>query len=296
MEAMARELVDHKRAERTVWAVGDYDAMLRTEGLYGVGERLAAAVQVRPGETVLDVACGTGNAAIPAARAGGEVTGLDLTPELLAVARRRADEAGVGVAFVEGDAEDLRFDDGSFDVLLSSFGCMFAPRHEVVADELARVLRPGGRLGLVAWTPEGAIGDFFRTAAPHLPPTPAFVDPPLAWGQEGHVRELFEGTGVALRFARETWDITHASVEAAVECYSTLFGPIAAARRTAEADGRWPAFRDDLAGLFARLDASQGTEVTFPAEYLVITGTKADPPRPGHVPDPDRTTGERRPG
>jgi LuxR family transcriptional regulator, maltose regulon positive regulatory protein len=107
MEAMVRELVDHKRAERTVWAVGDYDAMMRTEGLYGVGERLTAAVQVRPGETVLDVACGTGNAAIPAARAGGEVTGLDLTPELLAVARRRADEAGVGVALVEGDAEDL---------------------------------------------------------------------------------------------------------------------------------------------------------------------------------------------
>jgi SAM-dependent methyltransferase len=273
-EDTVRGLVEHQRAARLTWAVGDYDAMMRTEGLYAVGERLVAAAQVRPGETVLDVACGTGNATLPAARAGGRVTGLDLTPELLAVARRRADEAGIGVDLLEGDAEDLPFDDGSFDVVVSSFGCMFAPRHEVVADELVRVLRPGGRLGIVAWTPEGAIGHFFRTAAPHLPPPPAFADPPLAWGEEGYVRELFEGTGVALRFARETWTITHDSVEAAVECYSTLFGPVAAARRTAEAEGRWPGFRDDLAALFERLDTSPGTEVTFPAEYLVITGTR----------------------
>jgi SAM-dependent methyltransferase len=274
-----RGLVDHKHAERTAWATGDYDAMMRTEGLYGVGERLTQAMHVRPGEMVLDVACGTGNATIPAARAGADVTGLDLTPQLLAVAARRADEAGVAITWVEGDAEDLPFDDGSFDVVLSSFGCMFAPRHEVVVDELVRVLRPGGRLALVAWTPEGAIGDFFGTAAPHLPPTPAFVDPPLAWGQERYVRGLFEGTGVELRFARETWTITHDSVEAAVECYSTLFGPIAAARRSAEAEGRWPALRDDLATLFERLDTSRDTEVTFPAEYLVIAGTRDGSPR-----------------
>ena len=267
-----QQLAEHKQAERTTWATGDYDAMMRQEGLYEVGARLVAAVEVRPGETVLDVACGTGNAAIPAAQAGGQVTGLDLTPELLDVARRRAAEAGVEVTLLEGDAEDLPFDEASFDVVLSTFGCMFAPRHEVVADELARVLRPGGRLGLVTWTPEGAIGDFFSTAAPHMPPPPAFVDPPLVWGQEGHVRELFEGTEVTLRFDRDSWDIAHDSVEAAVESYSTLFGPIATARQFAEAEGRWPAFRDDLSALFERLNTTGRKDVVFPAEYLVTTG------------------------
>jgi ubiquinone/menaquinone biosynthesis C-methylase UbiE len=267
-------LAEHKEAERTVWATGDYDAMMRKEGLYAVGERLAEAVDVRPGERVLDVACGTGNATIPAAQAGGQVTGVDLVPELLDVARQRADEAGVTVSLQQGDAEELPFDEGSFDVVLSSFGCMFAPRHEIVADELARVLRPDGRLGLVTWTPEGAIGDFFRTAAPHMPPPPAFVDPPLAWGQEAYVRELFEGTGVTLRSARDRWVIAHESVEAAVECYTTLFGPLAAARRMAETEGRWPAFRDDLAALFERLDRTEGARVEFPAEYLVVLGTR----------------------
>ena len=269
-----QQLADHKQTERITWATGDYDAMMRAEGLYAVGARLAQAAEVRSGETVLDVACGTGNAAIPAAQAGGQVTGLDLTPELLDVARRRADEAGVELDLREGDAEQLPFDDASFDVVLSSFGCMFAPRHEIVADELARVLRPGGRLGLVSWTPEGAIGDFFRTAAPHMPPPPAFVDPPLAWGQETHVQELFEGTGLTLDFARERWTITHDSVEAAVECYTTLFGPLAAARRRAETEGRWPAFEADLTTLFERLDTSADQDLRFPAEYLVVLGAK----------------------
>ena len=269
-----QQLIDHQQTQRSTWATGDYDAMMRTEGLYAVGDRLSRAVEIRHGETVLDVACGTGNAAIPAAQAGGRVTGLDLTPELLEVGRQRADQAGVEVAFQEGDAEQLPFDDASFDVVLSSFGCMFAPRHEIVAHELARALRPGGRLGVVAWTPEGAMGDFFRTAAPHMPAPPAFVDPPLDWGQESKVRELLEGTGLTLRFARETWTITHDSVEAAVECYTTLFGPLAAARQLAESEGRWPAFQADLTALFERLDPSGGPVVEFPAEYLVILGVK----------------------
>ncbi len=269
-----QQLADHKQTMQTAWATGDYDAMIRKEGLYAVGARLADTVEVGPGQRVLDVACGTGNTAIPAAQAGGQVTGLDLTPELLQVARRRADEAGVEVALQEGDAEQLPFGEGSFDVVVSSFGCEFAPRHEVIADELTRVLRPGGRLGLVTWTPEGAMGDFFRTAAPHMPPQPAFVDPPLAMGQEDYVRQLFEGTGVTLRFTRDSWDIGHESVEAAVECYTTLFGPFVAARQLAEAEGRWPAFRDDLTAMFERLDTTEGPAVEFPAEYLVTLGTK----------------------
>lgn len=269
-----QQLIAVKDADRVTWATGDYDAMMRQEGLYQVGARLVRRVGVAPGETVLDVACGTGNAAIPAAQAGAWVTGLDLTPELLDVARRRADAEDVAVTWAEGDAEDLPFDDGRFDVVLSTFGCMFAPRHEVAAEELARVLRPGGRLGVIAWTPEGAIGDFFRTVGAYLPPPPAFAGTPLAWGEETPVRELFEGTGMALAFDRETADIAHDSVDAAVACYTTKFGPVARALALAEADGRSDELRADLAALFARHNTASDGRVVFPAEYLVVTGHK----------------------
>jgi SAM-dependent methyltransferase len=269
------QLAEFKQIARTTWATGDYDAMMRQEQLYEVGARLVRRADLRPGEEVLDVACGTGNATIPAAQTGARVTGVDLTPEMLAVARRRAGEAGVEVEWTEGDVEELAFDDERFDVVLSSFGCMFAPRHEVAADEMARVLRPGGRLALATWTPEGAIGDFFRTVGAHLPPLPQFVDPPPLWGDEQHVRELFEGTGIGLTFERETWDIGHDSLEAAVECYTTAFGPVVEARRGAEAEGRWPQLRDDMLALFDRLNTSGNERVVFPAEYLVVVGHKA---------------------
>ena len=267
-----QQLTDVKEIARTTWATGDYDAMMRLEGLYEVGVQLVRRIGVRPGDAVLDVACGTGNAAIPAARSGASVTGLDLTPEMLEVARRRAEGAGVNIDWRAGDAEALPFDDRRFDVVLSTFGCMFAPRHEVVTDELARVLRPGGRLGLATWTPEGVIGEFFRTVAAYLPPDPEFVDPPLAWGDETHVLELFEGTGVSVEFEREVWTIEHGSTEEAIDCYTANLGPVVQARRLAEADGRWPQLRGNLARLFdAHVD---GASVHLPAEYLVTVGHK----------------------
>jgi ubiquinone/menaquinone biosynthesis C-methylase UbiE len=134
---------------------------------------------------VLDVACGTGNAAIRAAQAGGEVVGLDLTPELFEAGRRLAKQAGVSVEWTEGDAEAIPFENESFDVVLSTLGCMFAPRHRVTATELARVLRPGGRLGQCNWTPEGSQGEFFRALGAYVPPLPAFAQPPLLWGTLG---------------------------------------------------------------------------------------------------------------
>lgn len=269
-----QQLVDLKRAARTTWATGDYDAMMRQEGLYAVGERIVRRLGIGAGDRVLDVACGTGNAAIPAAASAAEVVGVDLTPEMLEVARRRAADAGVDVEWVEGDAEELPYADGEFDAVLSTFGVQFAPRHEVVADELSRVLRPGGRLGLVAWTPEGAIGDFFRTVSAHLPEPPSFVDPPLAWGDAGHVRELFEGAEVALELSRESWEIQHDSVEAAVDCYTTAFGPVVEARRLADANGDGRRLQEDMTALFERLNTTAGPQVAFPAEYLVIVGTK----------------------
>lgn len=151
------EIVEYKQHNRAMWAAGDYAAV--QEHIKEVGERIVHRVGVRPGEDVLDVACGPGNAAIPAAVAGARVTGVDLTPELFEPGRKLAAEAGVQVEWVEGDAEALPVDDASVDVVLSTFGAMFAPRHDVTAREIARVLRPGGRLGLCNWTPEGSVGE-----------------------------------------------------------------------------------------------------------------------------------------
>ncbi len=267
-----QQVADHKEQARETWAKGDYDAMMRQEQLYGVGERLVRRMGIRPGDAVLDIACGTGNAAIPAAQAGAEVTGVDLSPAMLDVARARARSADVEVTWTEGDAEQLSFDAGRFDVVLSTFGCMFAPRHEVVAEELARVLRPGGRLGVCSWSPQGVFGDFFRIVAGYLPPDPEFVDPPLLWGDEAHVRELFEGTGMSLEFEHDQWEVGHDSAPAAVECYTTTLGPLVAARELTEADGRFEHLRDDLTQLFAQHHAANADRVVFPAEYLVAIG------------------------
>jgi SAM-dependent methyltransferase len=270
-----QQLAEIKDGARAAWALGDYDAMLRQERLHGVGERLVDRVGVEPGDRVLDVACGTGNATLPAARTGAEVTGLDLSPAMLERARGHAAAEGLDVDWREGDAEQLPFADESFDVVVSSFGCMFAPRHDVAAEEMARVLRPGGRLGVCSWTPEGVFGEFFRIVGGHLPPDPAFVDPPPLWGDEDHVRRLFEGTGISLTCSHERWEISHDSAEAAVECYTTTLGPLVGARRITEAEGRWPALADDLRHLFERWDTSGRGQVDLRADYLVVMGRKA---------------------
>lgn len=269
------QLTELKDTAQASWAAGDYDAMMRVEGLYAVGARLVDRLAIAAGEDVLDVACGTGNAAIPAAQAGARVTGVDLTSPLLAVARRRADAAGVAVDWREGDAEALAFPDACVDVVMSTFGCMFAPRGEVVADELTRVLRPGGRLGLCTWPPDGVIGELFAVVGAYLPPLPEFVDPPLAWGEPARVRELFEGTGVTLAFHRERWAIAHPSPRDAVDCYTTKLGPVVQARQQCEADGRWPQLCHELTALFERYTVEGATRVVLPAEYLVIVGHKA---------------------
>src|SRR6266568_355798 len=196
-------LAELKQRTRATWAAGDFPAIAKRQ-LWEVGERLVRRVGIGSREDVLDVACGTGNAAIRAAEAGGDVVGVDLTPELFEAGREQAEEAGVELEWVEGDAEDLPFPDGSFDVVLSTFGVMFAPRHEVAAGELARVLRPGGRMGLTNWTADGVVGQMFRTMGSYLPaPPPVASGPPVLWGSEQHVRQLFAGTGVELSFARE---------------------------------------------------------------------------------------------
>jgi SAM-dependent methyltransferase len=254
-----------KQRTRATWAAGNFPEVARRE-LWDVGERLVRRVGIGKGERILDVACGTGNVAIRAAQAGGQVTGVDLTPELFVAGRRLADKAGVSLDWVEGDAEALPFEDESFDVVLSTFGWMFAPRHDVAAAELARVLRPGGRMGLCSWTPEGIQGVFFRTLGAYLPPAPPFAQPPLLWGTPDHVEKLFACHGVQLEFDRETvqgepFDSGYDAVDFAAE----NFGPLLMLRGMLEPQGAWDDVRDQLAELYDRRE---------PGEYLVVLGRK----------------------
>jgi SAM-dependent methyltransferase len=256
-------LAELKQRTRATWAAGDYPEVAK-RGLWEVGERLVQRVGIGKNEQVLDVACGTGNAAIRAAQAGGQVVGLDLTPEFFEAGRRLAGEVGVGIDWVEGDAEALPYEDESFDVVLSAFGCMFAPRHQVTAAELTRVLRPGGRLGLCNWTPEGIQGDFFRALGAYLPPPPSFAQPPLLWGSEDHVRGLFAGTGVQLEFDRDT--VEGEPFETgydAVDILAANFGPLMMLRGLLESKGGWADLREQLATIYGRHE---------PGEYPVVLG------------------------
>jgi SAM-dependent methyltransferase len=267
-------VVEMKQRARAMWATGDYPTVALT--IREVSDRIVRLVGIRPGEDVLDVACGNGNTTIPAAQAGGRVTGVDLTPELLQAGRVAAAAAGVQIDWREGDAEALPFEDAQFDVVLSSFGCMFAPRHEVVAAEIARVLRPGGRLGLCAWTPEGTIGRFFELMSKHLPPPPAFASPPPRWGDPDHVRRLFVGSGIALQFDRAIVEMRFDSVPEMVSFYETNFGPVIAARELLAPTGGWLPLREELAGYLTRETIPDRGGVVWPCEYLMVTGHKAE--------------------
>jgi SAM-dependent methyltransferase len=263
-----------KARHRAMWASGDYPSMVET-WLLPLGPRLVEAAGIAPGMRVLDVGAGTGNASIPAAQRGATVTASDLTPELLDVGRRRAEGAGVELEWAEADAERLPFEDASYDAVISSIGAMFAPFHQAVADELVRVVRPGGTIGLLNWTPEGAIGDLFRTMGPFAPPPPAGAQPPPLWGSEEHVRELF-GDRVALRtLERHTLEVTaFARARDFGEHFKARYGPTIAARKNAAKDGR-------EGELDAALDAfcdrwNRGTEdaARFEIEYLLAIGTR----------------------
>src|SRR4051794_23654677 len=241
-DTMATEVrppdADLKARHRAIWASGDYPSMVETF-LLPLGPRLVEACRIAPGIRVLDVGAGTGNASIPAAQRGANVTASDLTPELLETGRRRAEGAGVELEWVEADAERLPFEDASFDAVISSIGAMFAPIHERVADELVRVCRPGGTIGLLSWTPEGMIGALFRAMGPFAPPPPAGAQPPPLWGSEDHVRELFRGR-VALRtLERDALEVSaFAHPRDYGEHFKARYGPTIAARTNAAKSGR----------------------------------------------------------
>jgi SAM-dependent methyltransferase len=267
-------ITDLKRTHRATWAAGDYAAV--AEVIDEAPPRdLLARVDLRPGDRVLDVAAGTGNVALRAAAAGAQVVGLDLTPELFDTARRRAARAGVAVDWVEGDAEELPFEDESFDHVLSAFGVQFAPRHEIAASELVRVCRPGGQIGVVNWTPEGQVGELLKIVGRHLPPPPGYASPPPLWGSEEHVRGLFADAPITLSFARGLNPWRFDSPEHYVVFMETHYGPAVKARERLTAEGRWEECRDEILAMAERRNEAADGSLLMLAEYLVAVGRKA---------------------
>jgi ubiquinone/menaquinone biosynthesis C-methylase UbiE len=272
---MAEQTVDLeavKGMQQQTWAQGDFSMVA---GLINrVGEDLVDAARILPDERVLDVACGSGNTTIPAARhAWGNTVGLDYVPELLERGRERAAAERVDIEFVEGDAESLPFDDASFDVVLSSFGVMFAPDHPKAASELLRACRPGGRIGLASWTPDGFVGDFFKAVAEQAPPPPG-VQPPLLWGTEDHLRELF-GNGISeLEADRGTVKEVFRSPDHFIDYFRTYFGPTKVAFERVGEEGA-EALDAALRELLGRWNTAGERAMVVEAEYLRTVATRA---------------------
>ena len=261
-----------KDAHRRTWASGDYP--LIAELVTDVGEtRRRARAASSPATDVLDVAAGSGNAAIPAALAGARVIASDLTPELFDAGRRRAAEAGVEIEWITADAEDLPFEDARFDYVLSSLGVQFAPRHEVVARELVRVCRPGGTIALGNWAADSYIGRFWTTMGPYMPAPPAYASPPPGWGRVDHVEQLFADHPVELSFERATLHFEAESPEAFIDLFADNYGPLLQASLKL-ADGRWPALREELIALSAESNLAGEGRFRAPSDYLVILARK----------------------
>jgi SAM-dependent methyltransferase len=263
-----------KARHRAMWASGDYPSMVET-WLLPLGQRLVAACGIGSWSRVLDVAAGTGNASIPAALRGASVVASDLTPELLEAGRRRPEAAGLDIDWVEADAENLPFEDASFDVVMSAIGAMFAPHHQAAADELVRVCRPGGTIGLLSWTPEGQIGELFRTMRPFAPPPPSGAQPPPLWGSEDHVRELL-GDRVEYRsMTRDVLEVTaFARPQDYVDHFVSRYGPTIVARRNAAKDGREAELDAALLEFAERRNLGTNGAARYEHEFLVTVATK----------------------
>jgi SAM-dependent methyltransferase len=270
-QEQAVDLTQVTRMQQQVWSEGDFSRI----GVMGqvVAENLADAANVRAGERVLDVACGAGNGAIAAARRTWEPTvGLDYVPALLERGRERAAAERLEVEFVEGDAQELPFEDGSFDVVMSIFGAMFAPDHRRTADELLRVCRSGGRVAMANWTPSGFVGTMFKTVAGHAPPPPGVAPPPL-WGTEEHLRELFGDRISGLSLTPRYLTQRYRSADHLIEFFREWFGPMKVAFERVGPDGE-AALERDLRDILDRANTDEHTLVV-PSEYLEVVAVKA---------------------
>jgi len=262
--AITPDLAAIKSRQQATWSSGDYH-MIGTQ-IQIVSELLIEALDVHSTERLLDVATGSGNAALAAARRGLDVTGVDYVPALLDRARRRADADGLSIEFVEGDAEALPFEDGSFDVTSSVFGAMFAPDQEQTASELARVTRSGGRVGIVAHTPDGFIGNLFKVIGKHVPP-PAGLRSPIQWGTEARLRELFIGQIADLKAEKRFYVFRDRSPEHFVDYWRTYYGPTLKAFDAVGDAGR-AALEADMTDLIGRFNRAEDGTMVVPSEYL----------------------------
>ena len=265
-----------KEATRAMWALGDYHRFAK-ETVWGLGPELVRACGIVAGQRVLDVAAGSGNVAIRAAQAGADVVASDLTPENLEAGSREASELGVELAWVEADVEHLPFEDGAFDTVTSCFGAMFAPNHRAAADEMLRVCRPGGTIGMLNFTPKGLAGDFFGTLAPYLPPPPPRTVSPLLWGAEDHVRELLGEHVEALEMSHGTYVEQASNPASYCEFFKATFGPVVAIYASLATE---PERLQDLDRELLRfaVDSNRGVPggaAEYEYEYLLVVAQKS---------------------
>lgn len=261
------------KVQQNMWANGDFAMVAHL--VVPVSEGLAEALEIVPGERVLDVACGSGNGALAAARrAFDNATGADFVPALLERARERAAAERLDVDFVEADAQDLPFGDGEFDVTMSIFGVMFAPDHQKGADEMLRVTRSGGRIGVASWCPDGGLQDFFATIVKHTGGPPPGAVPPVLWGDENHVRDLFGDSVTELRAERRKSRQAFNSAEHYIEFFRNYFGPIKTAFETVGPEGE-QALTDDLKRVLEQLSTGGQRALVVEPEYLQVIATRA---------------------
>jgi ubiquinone/menaquinone biosynthesis C-methylase UbiE len=260
------------QVQQQTWSKGDFAMVANI--VYNASESLAEALDIVPDEKVLDVACGSGNGAISAARRSwGGTVGADYVPALLERGRERAAAERLEVEFVEADAQNLPFEDGSFDVAMSIFGAMFAPDQQKAADELLRVVKPGGRIGMANWTPDGSVGTMFKTISKHAPPPPG-LESPLLWGTEERVRELF-GEGISdLRTEKRLSRQPFRSPDHYIEFFRTYFGPTQAAYERVGPEGE-AALTEDLRSFLESANTAGDRAMVLEAEYLEVIATRA---------------------
>jgi SAM-dependent methyltransferase len=272
MQPAPDEFEQLKQRMRATWMAGDFGQIANYSA--AAAEEFVARLGIEPGSQVLDVACGTGNLAIPAARAGARVTGVDIAPNLLEQARQRATAEALEIAFDEGDAENLPYADGQFDVVMSMFGAMFAPRPERVAAELIRVCRPGGVIAMANWTPEGFVGKMFGLGARFVPPPPG-IAPPVLWGSEPVVRaRLAEGTSeIHTERVMAPFDFPLEPAEV-VQFFRRYFGPTQMAFARLDPPGQ-AGYAQALEELWTTNNEATGGRTVIHAEYLAVVATRA---------------------
>ena len=270
MDTTSIDLAALKSRQQTAWASGDYAVIGTT--LQIVGEQLAEACDLRFDERVLDVAAGNGNASLAAARRGAQVTSTDYVPSLLERGAERARAEGLALRFETADVEALPFGDATFDAVLSTFGVMFAPDHAKSAAEMVRVCRPGGRIGLANWTPEGFIGQLFKVLGKQLPP-PAGVAAPSLWGTEAHLKTLFGDNAADIAVTRRLFNFRYRSAAHFIEVFRTWYGPVHKAFAALPPE-KAVALNDDLSALLNTLNRGGPSTLIVPSEYLEIVITR----------------------